>query len=116
MKPKSPAIPVDVMFRAVSDRTRLRILHLLRGGEVCVCNVVDVLGLPQPTVSRHLAYLRRARLVSARKEGLWVHYSLAPARNRCHAKLLECVWECFGDGAAPTAPQQARQRSACCAP
>ena len=115
MKPDPAAVPVDVMFRAVSDKTRLRILHLLRGGEVCVCHVVDVLGLPQPTVSRHLAYLRRARLVSARKEGLWVHYSLAPARNRCHAKLLECVWECFGRGAADGAVETARRRPACCA-
>ncbi|HLL88285.1 MAG TPA: metalloregulator ArsR/SmtB family transcription factor, partial [Tepidisphaeraceae bacterium] len=59
---------VDVMFRAFSDRTRLRLLHLLRaaGGEVCVCDLVRVLGAPQPKVSRHLAYLRRAKLVTAR--------------------------------------------------
>ena len=51
------------MFRAFSDRTRLRLLHLLRGGEGCVCDLVRVLGVPQPKVSRHLAYLRKAGLV-----------------------------------------------------
>jgi ArsR family transcriptional regulator len=88
---------VDLMFRAFSDRTRLRILHLLRGGELCVCKLVEILGVPQPTASRHLAYLRKAGLVLARKEGLWMHYSLAPARGPFHAKLLECLANCFQD-------------------
>ena len=73
---------VDVMFRAFSDRTRLRILHLLRGGELCVCDLVDVLGVPQPKISRHLAYLRRAGSVVARKDGLWCHYRLARPATR----------------------------------
>ena len=73
---------VDRMFRAFSDRTRLRILHLLLPGELCVCHIVDVLDLSQPKVSRHLAYLRRTGLVLARKEGLWNYYRLAPARAR----------------------------------
>lgn len=88
---------VDMMFRAFSDRTRLRILHLLRGGELCVCDLVEVLGLPQPKVSRHLAYLRKAGLVQARKQGLWMHYRLAPRRTAFHAKLLECLRVCFKD-------------------
>ena len=87
--------PVDVMFRAFSDRTRLRILHLLRGGEVCVCGLQGVLGVPQAKVSRHLAYLRRAGLVRARKQGLWSYYTLAPARDGVHRKLLECLATCF---------------------
>jgi len=69
-------------FKALADRTRLRILALLGNNEVCVCHIHDSLGLPQPTVSRHLAYLRRAGLVSARRDGVWMHYrvstSLAP--------------------------------------
>ena len=96
MKTRS-ANRVDTMFRAFSDRTRLRILHLLVGGERCVCDLVDVLGVPQPTASRHLAYLRRAGLVVARKQGLWNYYSLAPARNAFHTKLLECLGTCFND-------------------
>ena len=88
---------VDVMFRAFSDRTRLRILHLLRSGELCVCDLVDVLSVPQPKASRHLAYLRKAGIVLARKQGLWSYYSLAPARNKFHQKLLECLASCFHD-------------------
>ena len=88
---------VDRMFRAFSDRTRLRILHLLRGGELCVCDLVRILRVPQPTASRHLAYLRKAGLVVARKEGLWSHYQLAPARDKFHEKLLECLGNCFED-------------------
>jgi len=88
---------VDVMFRAFSDRTRLRLLHLLRaaGGEVCVCDLVRVLGAPQPKVSRHLAYLRRAKLVTARREGLWMHYRLAKPVGEFHKSLLNCLACCF---------------------
>jgi ArsR family transcriptional regulator len=90
------AAAVDRMFRAFSDRTRLRILHLLKDhGEVCVGDLVAVLEAPQTTVSRHLAYLRRAALVRVRKEGLWKHYSLAPADGRFHRGLLDCLGGCF---------------------
>ena len=85
------------MFRAFSDRTRLRILNLLRDGEKCVCDLQAVLDVPQPKVSRHLAYLRRAGLVTVRKEGLWSYYTLAPARGAFHAKLLDCLACCFRD-------------------
>ena len=85
------------MFRAFSDRTRLRILNMLRGGEVCVCDLVTVIDAPQPKISRHLAYLRRAGLVIGRKDGLWTHYTLAPARTTFHKKLLECLENCFHD-------------------
>ena len=88
---------VDRMFRAFSDRTRLRILHMLRGGELCVCHIVEVLGVPQPTASRHLAYLRKAGFVLARKEGKWSYYRLAPARNKLHQKLVECLDYCCKD-------------------
>lgn len=88
-------LSVDRMFRAFSDRTRLRCLHLLGGGELCVCDIVRVLGLPQPKVSRHLAYLRKAGLVVARREGLWMHYALAPARTAFHRSLLDCLGQCF---------------------
>ncbi len=88
---------LDTMFRAFSDRTRLRILYLLRDGECCVGDVVAILGIEQPSASRHLAYLRRAGLVSVRKAGLWSYYSLAPARLPFHAKLLECLACCFSE-------------------
>ncbi len=92
-----PCVGMDLMFRAFSDRTRLRILHLLRDGELCVGDIVDVLRIPQPRASRHLAYLRRAGLVVVRKAGLWSYYSLAKAETPFHRKLLDCLLNCFGD-------------------
>jgi ArsR family transcriptional regulator, arsenate/arsenite/antimonite-responsive transcriptional repressor len=83
------------IFRALSDRTRLRILNLLQDDEVCVCHLVDVLGVPQPTTSRHLSYLRKAGLVVARKEGLWMHYRLAPPKGKFQGMLLKCLSQCF---------------------
>ncbi len=95
MKSTGPPLSADRMFRAFSDRTRLRILHLLLAGELCVCDIVRVLEAPQPKISRHLAYLRRAGLVLARKEGLWIHYRLAPASRGFHADLMHCLKNCF---------------------
>jgi ArsR family transcriptional regulator, arsenate/arsenite/antimonite-responsive transcriptional repressor len=88
---------VDVMFRAFSDRTRLRILNLLKAGELCVCDLVRVIGVPQPKISRHLAYLRKAGLVTSRREGLWMYYQRAPAVNPFHRKLMECLACCYTD-------------------
>lgn len=109
---------VNLLFRAFSDRTRLRILHLVRAGEVCVGDLVKVLRVPQPTASRHLAYLRRAGLVVARKDGLWSYYSLAPARGRFHASLLACLASCFREvpELAGDAKRQARikKTGGCC--
>ena len=62
---------LETLFKALADDTRLRILALLQAGEICVCDIHGTLGLPQPTVSRHLAYLRKAGLVQGRKDGLW---------------------------------------------
>jgi ArsR family transcriptional regulator len=85
----------DLKFRAISDRTRLRILYLLLGGEICVCDLVDIIMVPQPTASRHLAYLRRAGLVAAEKRGLWMYYSLVPAKTAFHKSLIGCLAACF---------------------
>ena len=89
--------PVDLMFRAFSDPIRLRILHLLREGEWCVGDLVAVLQAPQPTVSRHLSYLRRAGLITARQQQSWNFYALAPAKKTFHKKLLDCLGACFRD-------------------
>jgi len=109
---------VDTMFRAFSDRTRLRILFLLQGGECCVGNMVDILGIEQPSASRHLAYLRRAGLVKVRKAGLWSHYSLADAKGSFHQKLLECLACCFGEVPELRADQeraeQIKRSGGCC--
>ena len=68
---------VEKVFKALADKTRLRILALLGRNEVCVCHIHDSLGLPQPTVSRHLAYLRRSGLVAVRRDGVWMHYRVS---------------------------------------
>ena len=72
---------MERLFQALGDATRLRILGLLLAGEVCVCDIHESLKISQPKASRHLAYLRRAGLVTARREGLWMHYRLADTRD-----------------------------------
>lgn len=63
-------------FAALADPTRLRLLHLMKDGEICVCFLQGVLKTNQPKISRHLAYLRKAGLVESRQDGKWIHYSL----------------------------------------
>lgn len=87
MKLKSP-VPHDEFFRALGEPTRLRLVLLLRAGEVCVCHLVSTLEESQPLVSKHLAALRKAGLVNSRKDGYWRHYSLAGPAGPAHAKLL----------------------------
>jgi ArsR family transcriptional regulator len=70
---------LENVFKALADKTRLRILALLGNNEVCVCHLHDSLDLPQPTVSRHLAYLRKSGLVAARRDGVWMHYQVSRA-------------------------------------
>jgi len=85
------------MFQALADPTRLRLLNLLRDGERCVCELVDVVGGPQPKVSRHLANLREVGMVEARRRGTWMYYHLAEPTTELHRRLIACVGECFGD-------------------
>src|SRR5271165_4898813 len=82
------------LFKAFADPVRLRLLNLLAGGEICVCHLHEALELPQSTVSRHLAYLRKRGLVIGRKEGLWVHYRLAKPVDRLHRHLIGSLAEC----------------------
>ena len=97
--PKTTTLAPDVLFAALSDPTRLRLLSLMRAGEVCVCDLVGALDVPQPTASRHLAILRRAGFAVVRKQGLWSYYSLAEPRSALHAKLLEGLACCAGESA-----------------
>ncbi len=86
---------LDALFRGFADPTRLRILNLLAAGELCVCDIVALLRLSQPTVSRHLAYLRRTGLVEARPELRFAYYRLAEPRDAIHRNLIGCVRSCF---------------------
>lgn len=83
------------LFRAFADATRLRILNLLLEGEVCVCDMCSVLDEVQPKISRHLAYLRRAGLVTVRTQGKWKYYALAAHDNGIERTLLNCVRTCL---------------------
>ena len=98
MKTATPTSHIDTVFRAFSDRTRLRIMNLLRGRkELCVCDLMRVLDLPQAKASRHLAYLRRARLVDTRRDSQWIYYRLSKADGAFHAKMLECLRCCLAE-------------------
>jgi len=106
---------LDYLFRALADPTRLRVLNLIADCEVCVCYFVGILRISQPKVSRHLAYLRRAGIVAARREGRWMHYRLAVPREPVAAEILRATLEHL-----KSLPQMqrdlARLGSACCAP
>lgn len=86
---------LDSLFRGFADPVRLRVLSVLAAGELCVCDIVSILELPQPTVSRHLAYLRRTGLVEVTREWKYAHYRLAEPANAIHRNLVNCVASCF---------------------
>ncbi|MHB1311326.1 MAG: ArsR/SmtB family transcription factor [Gemmatimonadaceae bacterium] len=86
---------LDTLFKGFADPIRIRILNLLAAGELCVCDIVRILGLPQPTVSRHLAYLRRMELVEATRIAKFAHYRLSAPAHDVHANLVACVRSCF---------------------
>ena len=102
------------LFQALGDKTRLRLLNLMAAGEVCVCFFVEVLGESQPKISRHLAYLRRAGLVSARRDGKWIHYSLIALPNGEAAKVLGTTLETLAGDRQMQRDVLALER-ACCA-
>jgi ArsR family transcriptional regulator len=109
------AFDMERFFKALADRTRLRLLNLIGGDEVCVCFFVEVLGTNQPKISRHLAYLRRAGVVAARREGKWMHYRIAEPADAHAARL-------FGEVRAWLAEDREMRRDRerlvklCCAP
>ena len=82
-----------LLLKALADETRLRVLNLLVRGELCVCDIMRVLDIPQSNVSRHLARLRVAGFVTARREGVWMHYTLAPPSGTLHQRLLDWLAE-----------------------
>jgi len=86
-------LQMEKFFTALADTTRLRLLNLIRDEEVCVCFFVEALSESQPKISRHLAYLRKAGLVSARRDGKWMHYRIVPPENPQLRKILENALE-----------------------
>ena len=104
-----------VLFAALADRTRLRLLNLMDGREVCVCYFVEILGQSQPKISRHLAYLRRAGIVAARREGKWMHYRIVVPQHAGSARVLVETLEALRQE-RPMQADLARLKKACCAP
>lgn len=106
---------VELLFKALADRTRLRLISLIGDDELCVCFFVEVLNINQPKISRHLAYLRRAGVVSARREGKWMHYRLVEPPDRHAANIFREVRTWLANNSAM---QRDRQKlvSVCCSP
>jgi ArsR family transcriptional regulator len=103
------------VFAALADPTRLRLLNLMNGREVCVCYFVEILKQSQPKISRHLAYLRNAGLVDARRDGKWMHYSIERPQHREAAKVLDATLESLKADPAMQA-DLTRLDKACCSP
>jgi ArsR family transcriptional regulator len=115
MKTSQSGPDMETLLRALSERIRLRLLHLIGDTELCVCFFVQALQVPQPTISRHLASLRKAELVAARREGLWMHYRVLKPTEPQVAKVLESVLE-WCDTQPDMKKDRARLTQACCAP
>ena len=115
MSSRSKPAQLALLFTALADETRLRLLNLMRGREVCVCYFVEILGESQPKISRHLAYLRRAGVVKSRREGKWMHYRMERPQDEAVARALETVLEAVGEDRRMQA-DLARLDKACCSP
>lgn len=115
MAGRDRTVPLDKLFRALADPTRLRLLNLISEQEICVCYFTEVIGAPQPKISRHLAYLRKAGIVAARRDGKWMHYHLAIPRDAHAASILRTTLAVLR---ADKAMQRDRERlnRACCGP
>jgi ArsR family transcriptional regulator len=113
MDRSSKTADLALLFAALSDRTRLRLLNLMDGREVCVCYFVGILCQSQPKVSRHLAYLRRAGIVAARREGKWMHYRIVVPSQTGAARILRETLEALREDKAMQSDLK-RLGKACC--
>src|SRR6188508_3147237 len=128
-KTRTAVDELENLFKALADKTRLRILALLGNNEVCVCHIHDSLGLPQPTVSRHLAYLRKSGLVATRRDGVWMHYQMSRSLSPVIRGVVTAAVDAVQQLPAATQDRKQFERSfgqlyvldspaggACCAP
>src|SRR5271163_3327055 len=106
---------MERFFQALGDNTRLRLLNLMGEQEVCVCYFVEILGGPQPKISRHLAYLRSAGIISARRDGRWMHYRIMMPAHSGASMILRQTLDWLKDDKAMQA-DRARLTKACCSP
>lgn len=106
---------MEQFFMALADKTRLRLLNLMRRNEVCVCFFTEVLGESQPKISRHLAYLRNAGLVEARRDGKWMHYSIVWPDDEGERRTLESALDWLGEREELQLELE-RYETVCCTP
>jgi ArsR family transcriptional regulator, arsenate/arsenite/antimonite-responsive transcriptional repressor len=114
-KPKEKPVALDQLFRALADPTRLRLINLMSEQEICVCYFIEVIGAPQPKISRHLAYLRGAGIVAARREGKWMHYRLTMPHDSHAASILKNTLEALRQDKQMERDCE-RLNRACCGP
>jgi len=115
MAAKLSQFNMERFFQALGDKTRLRLLNLMGDQEICVCYFVEILGQGQPKISRHLAYLRSAGIVEARREGKWMHYRIVMPENHGAAQVLRETLAWLKEDRAMQA-DRARLIKACCSP
>jgi ArsR family transcriptional regulator len=113
-KNKQP-FAMDLLFRALADPTRLRLLNLIADKEICVCFFVEILGISQPKISRHLSYLRRAGIAAARRQGRWMHYRLVVPQDAVAASILKETLQHLRER-PDMRRDDSRLNSACCKP
>jgi ArsR family transcriptional regulator, arsenate/arsenite/antimonite-responsive transcriptional repressor len=106
---------MELFFAALADRTRLRLLNLMGDDEICVCFFAEIIGTNQPKISRHLAYLKRAKLVSARRDGKWMHYRVTEPKNERAAEVFARVREMLREDKEMQADRK-KLVNVCCAP
>ena len=112
---KTTSVPLDQLFRALADPTRLRLINLMSKQEICVCYFTEVIGAPQPKISRHLAYLRRAGIVAARRDGKWMHYRLTVPHDGHAASILKSTMAALEQDKEMQKDRE-RLNRACCGP
>ena len=105
----------DLFFSALADKTRLRLLNLMRAGEVCTCFFADTLRTNDPKVSRHLSYLKRAGLVQGRRDGKWTHYSIVEPKSSAAREVFDATMRMLAEDSSMQADRE-RLKDVCCAP
>jgi ArsR family transcriptional regulator len=115
MKVRDKNFNIERFFQALGDNTRLRLLNLMGDQEICVCYFVEILDQPQPKISRHLAYLRSAGIVAARREGKWMHYRIVVPSNIGAAQVLQQTLAWL-EGERTMQADRSRLSKACCSP
>jgi ArsR family transcriptional regulator len=115
MGKSSKIYDMELFFRALADRTRLRLINLMGDAEICVCFFVEVLGTNQPKISRHLAYLRKAGIVDARRDGKWIHYRVTEPSDPNAARVMREVRSWLIED-SEMQHDRARLAKVCCAP